>query len=82
MNFNQTLNYVLLHSTKPGSEAHSIVRRVMRQSNGFEPRRQLQLHFASGHRARQFSLLRSIMQPSWGTNIRQFTKQYCEPGSM
>eukprot|EP00971_Amphidinium_carterae_P129995 2574835-Amphidinium_carterae.1 len=29
----QTLNYVLLHATKQGSEPHSIMRRVMRQSN-------------------------------------------------
>eukprot|EP00971_Amphidinium_carterae_P338423 6475745-Amphidinium_carterae.1 len=34
--FSQTLNYVLVHSTKPGNEAHSIVRRIMRQSSGFE----------------------------------------------
>eukprot|EP00971_Amphidinium_carterae_P168425 3337035-Amphidinium_carterae.1 len=50
-NFSQTLNYVLLHATKPGSEAHSIIRRVMRQSDGFESWRQLQLTFAGGHRA-------------------------------
>eukprot|EP00971_Amphidinium_carterae_P044696 879368-Amphidinium_carterae.1 len=31
VNFSQTVNYVLLHATKPGSEAHSIMRRVMRQ---------------------------------------------------
>eukprot|EP00971_Amphidinium_carterae_P190476 3780263-Amphidinium_carterae.1 len=36
--FSQTLNYVLVHSTKPGSEAHSMVKRIMRQSNGFELR--------------------------------------------
>eukprot|EP00971_Amphidinium_carterae_P248784 4938349-Amphidinium_carterae.1 len=29
----QTLNYVLLHATKQGSEPHSIMRRVMRQGN-------------------------------------------------
>eukprot|EP00971_Amphidinium_carterae_P288853 5735462-Amphidinium_carterae.2 len=46
--FSQTLNSVLLHSTKPGSEAGSIIRRVMRQSNSFESWRQLQLHFAGG----------------------------------
>eukprot|EP00971_Amphidinium_carterae_P330478 6463531-Amphidinium_carterae.1 len=45
VNFSQKLNYVLPHATKP-SEAHSIIRRVMRQSNGFESWRQLQLHFA------------------------------------
>eukprot|EP00971_Amphidinium_carterae_P154991 3073512-Amphidinium_carterae.1 len=27
------LNYVLLHAAKAGSEPHSIMRRVMRQSN-------------------------------------------------
>eukprot|EP00971_Amphidinium_carterae_P212231 4212158-Amphidinium_carterae.2 len=57
VNFSQTLNYVLLHATKPGSEARSIIRRVTRQSNGFEAWRQLPLHFAGGHRAQQFSLL-------------------------
>eukprot|EP00971_Amphidinium_carterae_P148640 2947027-Amphidinium_carterae.1 len=76
VNFSQTLNYVLLHSTKPGSEAHSIIRRTMRQSNGFESWRQLQLHFAGGHRAQQVSFLRAIMQPSWNSDTRQFTKQY------
>eukprot|EP00971_Amphidinium_carterae_P124021 2456240-Amphidinium_carterae.1 len=35
MSFSQTLNYVLVHSTKPGSEADYIVRRVMKQSSGF-----------------------------------------------
>eukprot|EP00971_Amphidinium_carterae_P339413 6477227-Amphidinium_carterae.1 len=35
-NFSQTLNYVLPHATKPGSETHSITRRVIRKSNGFE----------------------------------------------
>eukprot|EP00971_Amphidinium_carterae_P313164 6223849-Amphidinium_carterae.2 len=49
VNFSQTLNYVLLHVTKPGSEAHSVIRRVMRQSNGLESWRQLQLLFAGGH---------------------------------
>eukprot|EP00971_Amphidinium_carterae_P120354 2384759-Amphidinium_carterae.2 len=38
LNFSQTLNYVLVHSTKTGSEAHSIVRRIMRQSSAFEAR--------------------------------------------
>eukprot|EP00971_Amphidinium_carterae_P233371 4631927-Amphidinium_carterae.1 len=46
VNFSQTLNYVLPHATKPGSEAHSITTRMMRQSNGFEFWRQPQLHFA------------------------------------
>eukprot|EP00971_Amphidinium_carterae_P017403 343001-Amphidinium_carterae.3 len=70
----QTLNYVLPHATKQGSEAHAIIRKVMRQSNGFEFWRQLQLQFAGGHRAQQFSLLPTIMQPSWTSDTRQFTK--------
>eukprot|EP00971_Amphidinium_carterae_P300908 5978892-Amphidinium_carterae.1 len=52
------------------------MRRVMRQSNGFESWRQLHLHFAGGHHAQQFSLLRAITQPTWDTNTKQFTKQY------
>eukprot|EP00971_Amphidinium_carterae_P157905 3130057-Amphidinium_carterae.1 len=43
--FSQTLNYVLVHSTKPASEAHSMVGRIMRQSNGFQAWRQLTLHY-------------------------------------
>eukprot|EP00971_Amphidinium_carterae_P086405 1709954-Amphidinium_carterae.1 len=62
LQFSQTLNYVLLHATKQGSEPHSIMRRVMRQANG--------------HRAQQFSLLRAITQPTWDTSTKQFTKQY------
>eukprot|EP00971_Amphidinium_carterae_P050370 992363-Amphidinium_carterae.2 len=40
VNFSQTLNYALLHATKPSSEAHTIIKRAMRQSNGFESWRQ------------------------------------------
>eukprot|EP00971_Amphidinium_carterae_P274434 5445994-Amphidinium_carterae.1 len=58
VNFSQTRNCVLPHAIKPGSEARSITRRVMRQSNGFESWRQLHLHFARGHGAQQFSFLR------------------------
>eukprot|EP00971_Amphidinium_carterae_P169129 3350520-Amphidinium_carterae.1 len=61
VSFSQTLNYVLLHAT-------TLTRRVMRQSYGFESWRQLQLHFAGGHRAQQFSFLRAIMQPSWNSD--------------
>eukprot|EP00971_Amphidinium_carterae_P089734 1776752-Amphidinium_carterae.2 len=62
--FSQTLNYLLVHSTKPGSEAHSMIKRIMRQSNGFEAWRQLTMHFTGRHHAQQFSLLRAIMSPS------------------
>eukprot|EP00971_Amphidinium_carterae_P264654 5249858-Amphidinium_carterae.1 len=55
LQFSKTLNYVLLHVTKQGSEPHSIMRRVMRQANG-------------GHRAQQYSFLRTITQPTWDTN--------------
>eukprot|EP00971_Amphidinium_carterae_P144664 2866638-Amphidinium_carterae.1 len=50
----QTLNYVLLHATKQGSEPHSTMRRVLRLNNGFESWRQFHLHPAGGHRAQQF----------------------------
>eukprot|EP00971_Amphidinium_carterae_P160320 3178206-Amphidinium_carterae.4 len=79
-NFSQALNYVLLHATKPGSEAHSVIRQAMRQSNGFKSWRQLQLHFAGGHRAQHFSLLRRIMQPSWNSDTRQFTRSSTTSG--
>eukprot|EP00971_Amphidinium_carterae_P277444 5506314-Amphidinium_carterae.1 len=42
----QTMNYVLVHATKPGSEPHSMIRRIMRTANGFEAGRQLSLHYA------------------------------------
>eukprot|EP00971_Amphidinium_carterae_P035959 706951-Amphidinium_carterae.3 len=32
----QTLNYVLVHATKPGSEPHSMIRRIMHTANGVE----------------------------------------------
>eukprot|EP00971_Amphidinium_carterae_P277289 5503222-Amphidinium_carterae.1 len=73
--FPQTLNYVLAHSTKPCSEAHSMIKRIMRQSNGFEAWRQLTLHYAGGHRAQQFSLLCAVMSPSWDST-KELTKHY------
>eukprot|EP00971_Amphidinium_carterae_P314042 6241748-Amphidinium_carterae.2 len=47
-------------------------------SNGFEALRQLTLHYAGSHRAQHFSLLRTIMSPSWDSNkqFSEFTKQY------
>eukprot|EP00971_Amphidinium_carterae_P131814 2610912-Amphidinium_carterae.2 len=47
----------------------------MRHSNGFEAWRQLTLHYAGGHRAQQFSVLRTIKSPSWDST-KQFKKQY------
>eukprot|EP00971_Amphidinium_carterae_P207651 4120392-Amphidinium_carterae.1 len=69
--FSQTLNYVLVHSTKPGSETRSMIRRIMKRSNGFKVWRQLTLHYAGGHRAQQLSLLRTIMSPSWKQTIHK-----------
>eukprot|EP00971_Amphidinium_carterae_P173917 3447446-Amphidinium_carterae.1 len=74
--FSQTLNYLLVHSTRPGSEAGSIVRRIMRQSSRFEACRQLTLHSAAGHRAQQFPLLRTLMQPNWDSTTKQLTRTY------
>eukprot|EP00971_Amphidinium_carterae_P123142 2438374-Amphidinium_carterae.1 len=74
--FSQTLNYVILHATKQGSEPHSIMRRVIRESNGFESWRRLHLHFSGGHGAQQFLLLCTITQPTWDTSTKQFTMQY------
>eukprot|EP00971_Amphidinium_carterae_P003171 62340-Amphidinium_carterae.1 len=71
----QTLNYVLVHATKPGSEPHSMIKRIMRTANGFEAWRQLNLHYAGGHRAQKFSLLRKIISPQWNAE-KHFTKQY------
>eukprot|EP00971_Amphidinium_carterae_P135756 2689745-Amphidinium_carterae.1 len=42
----QTLKYVLVHATKPGSEPHSMIIRIMRTANGFEAWRQLSLQYA------------------------------------
>eukprot|EP00971_Amphidinium_carterae_P094156 1863565-Amphidinium_carterae.5 len=66
----QTLNYVLVHATKPGSEPYSMIRRIMRTADGLED-------YAGGHRAQQFSLLRTIMSPQWNadkhfTNMKQY----------
>eukprot|EP00971_Amphidinium_carterae_P232121 4606404-Amphidinium_carterae.1 len=73
MSSSQTLNY----SSKSGSEAHSIVRRIMRQSSAFEAWRQLMLHHAGGRRAQQFSLLRTIVQPSAGIQQQNFFAMPC-----
>eukprot|EP00971_Amphidinium_carterae_P042383 832920-Amphidinium_carterae.3 len=70
----RTLNDVLAHATKPGSEPHSMIRRIMRTAKGFEAWRQLNLHYAGGHRAEHFSLLRTIMSPQWNAD-KHFTKQ-------
>eukprot|EP00971_Amphidinium_carterae_P190768 3785668-Amphidinium_carterae.3 len=47
----------------------------MRTAIGFEAWRQLDLHYAGGHRAQQFSLLRTSMSPQWDVD-QHFTKQY------
>eukprot|EP00971_Amphidinium_carterae_P095954 1898810-Amphidinium_carterae.2 len=46
-----------------------MIKRIMRTSNGFQARRQRNLHYAGDHRAQKFALLRTIMSPNG-------TKQY------
>eukprot|EP00971_Amphidinium_carterae_P011437 225181-Amphidinium_carterae.2 len=78
-NFSQTLNYVLVHSTKPDSETPSMIGRIMRQSNGFEAWRQITLHYAGGHPAQQFShcvQLRHRPRDSTKQFTLNFTKQH------
>eukprot|EP00971_Amphidinium_carterae_P156895 3110278-Amphidinium_carterae.2 len=53
-----------------------MTKRIIRQSNGFEAWRQLTLHYAGGHQAQLFALLRTITSPSWDSTTRQFTRQY------
>eukprot|EP00971_Amphidinium_carterae_P148364 2941275-Amphidinium_carterae.1 len=40
ISISQTLNYVLVRATKPGSKPHSMIRCIMRTANGFEAWRQ------------------------------------------
>eukprot|EP00971_Amphidinium_carterae_P036116 709730-Amphidinium_carterae.1 len=75
MSFNQTLNYAFVHSTKRGSEAHSVVRRIMRQSSGFDAWRQLTLCRWISSSIIFSALLRTIMQSSWNSTTKQFTRQ-------
>eukprot|EP00971_Amphidinium_carterae_P004572 91536-Amphidinium_carterae.1 len=48
----------------------------MRQSNGFRILATATIAVCRSHRAQQFSLLRTIMQMSWTSESRQFTRQY------
>eukprot|EP00971_Amphidinium_carterae_P314517 6251724-Amphidinium_carterae.1 len=52
-----------------------MIKRIVRTASGFEAWRQLSLHYAGGHRAQQFSLLRQITSPQWNAE-KHFTKQY------
>eukprot|EP00971_Amphidinium_carterae_P028905 568593-Amphidinium_carterae.1 len=67
----QTLNDVLVHSTKPGSEPHSMIRRIMRTTNGFETWRQLNLPYAGGHRNKFHDCAQSCLHSGMPTNISQ-----------
>eukprot|EP00971_Amphidinium_carterae_P124238 2461428-Amphidinium_carterae.2 len=74
VSFSQTLNYVLLHATKPGSEdkeSDETIQwfRILETST-------VAICGRPPNRAQQFSLLRTIMQPSWTSDTRQFTRQY------
>eukprot|EP00971_Amphidinium_carterae_P259755 5153922-Amphidinium_carterae.2 len=55
-------NRVQKHTHWNGQENHEPI-------NSFEAWRQLTLHYAGGHRAQQFSLLRTLMSPAGLTVI-------------
>eukprot|EP00971_Amphidinium_carterae_P245850 4882918-Amphidinium_carterae.2 len=75
LSISQTLNYLLVHATTTGSEPHSMIRRIMRTANGFKAWRQVNLHYAGGHKSQQFSLLRTIMSAKWKAD-KHIAKQY------
>eukprot|EP00971_Amphidinium_carterae_P088500 1751095-Amphidinium_carterae.1 len=80
ISISQALSYALVHATKPGSEPRSMIRRsmirrIMCTANGLEAWSKLNLHYSGGHRAQQFSVLRTIMSPQWNAD-KHFTKQY------
>eukprot|EP00971_Amphidinium_carterae_P225472 4472265-Amphidinium_carterae.1 len=53
--FQKTLNPVLVDATKPGSEPHSMIQRIMRTANGFEAWRQLNLPYNAGGNRQYFN---------------------------
>ena len=58
------LAYVLVHSTKTGSEPNHYIRRLHESENGFESW-QLRLRYSGGHRLGTYSLLQNILAPRW-----------------
>ena len=59
------LNYILVHSTKTGSEPNHYIRRLHQSENGFEAWRLLRLRYSGGHRLGTYSLLQNILAPRW-----------------
>ena len=59
------LSYILVHSTKTGSEPNHYIRRLHQSENGFESWRLLRLRYSGGHRLGTYSLLQNILAPRW-----------------
>ena len=65
------LSYVLVHSTKTGSEPNHYIRRLHQSEKGFEAWRLLRLRYSGGHRLGTYSLLQSILAPRWTEQHQQ-----------
>ena len=57
------LSYILVHSTKTGSEPNHYIRPLHQNENGFEAWRLLRLRYSGGHRLGTSSLLQNILAP-------------------
>ena len=69
----ELLNYLIMHSTKPGSEPNNLLRRLQRTNIGWELFRQLRHQYAAGALVQQYTLLQSIVhpQPRWTETSQQ-----------
>eukprot|EP00971_Amphidinium_carterae_P128356 2542691-Amphidinium_carterae.1 len=72
LQLSQTLNQVLLHATKQGSEPHSIM--SDETSEWFRILETVAFTFCRRPPCTTFSLFRTITQPTWDTSTKQFTK--------
>ena len=59
------LSYILVHSTKTGSEPNHYIRRLHQNENGFESWRLLRLRYSGGHRLGTYFLLQNILASKW-----------------
>ena len=59
------LNYVLIHGTKLGTEANNHVRRLQRSTNGFEALRLLRLRYSGVQTLQNYQLLRELLNPKF-----------------
>ena len=59
------LSYVLVHSTKPNSEANNHIRQLQRSENAVEIWRQFRQRLSGGQRAQKLHLLQRVMNPKW-----------------